>query len=623
MGAVGCLEDQLRVAILKLSDTAKDSPDRNTDASVSAAGRAQAIAFKFGKGALAAQTKTALGLALLRVPLLPDQLDPSKDALLDIAGETAALLVQGNVDLAIESFQQMSRNYPNTPFLHYAYGSALMFRERYPEAAIQLREETRTSPNSPLPYLRLAIVALKTKQAAKALDDATRAVQLAPQSVTAHEVLGRVLSELGKTDEAAKETATAAQLKPERVEMDPEVARLYARGLDPGHPKGAGSSATQASSTEASDVAVLPAETAKSNGQSDQAISHYEAALQERPEWASGWFELGNLYYLKQDCARASPNLKNAIAIDRRLPQPWVVLALCEFDAKDYQNSYLHLERGRELGYQGNAQEMTVAVTRLAELRNLNGDFYGAADLLIPEARRGRLTVEMKAVLGLALLRTPLLRSQIQPAKEALIRDAGETAAMLYASKYDDALRAFQQMLTRYPNTPSLHLAYASALETLSRYDEAEAQLKQELIITPHSPLSQMRFASIAMKLHEYEQALEAAGHAVEIDHGSAGAHELMGRALLELGRVDMAVKELETASKLAPNYPEVHFNLARAYTRAKEPTKAEQERALFAELNDAVDRERRSQAQAYGVPQMPPAPADRPGPSPVNQSPH
>jgi hypothetical protein len=48
------------VAILKLADTAKDSPDRNTDASVSAAGRAQALALKFGKGRVVVQGEAAM-----------------------------------------------------------------------------------------------------------------------------------------------------------------------------------------------------------------------------------------------------------------------------------------------------------------------------------------------------------------------------------------------------------------------------------------------------------------------------------------------------------------------------------------------------------------------------------
>jgi len=48
------------IAILKLSDTAKDTPNRETDSSVSAAGRAQAIALKFGKGRVVVQGEAAM-----------------------------------------------------------------------------------------------------------------------------------------------------------------------------------------------------------------------------------------------------------------------------------------------------------------------------------------------------------------------------------------------------------------------------------------------------------------------------------------------------------------------------------------------------------------------------------
>jgi len=48
------------VAILRLSDTAKDTPNRDADESVSAAGRAQAIALRFGKGRVVVQGEAAM-----------------------------------------------------------------------------------------------------------------------------------------------------------------------------------------------------------------------------------------------------------------------------------------------------------------------------------------------------------------------------------------------------------------------------------------------------------------------------------------------------------------------------------------------------------------------------------
>jgi hypothetical protein len=48
------------MVILKLSDTASDAADRNAESSVSAAGRAQALALKFGKGRVLVQGEAAM-----------------------------------------------------------------------------------------------------------------------------------------------------------------------------------------------------------------------------------------------------------------------------------------------------------------------------------------------------------------------------------------------------------------------------------------------------------------------------------------------------------------------------------------------------------------------------------
>jgi hypothetical protein len=48
------------VAILKLADTAKDTPDRSATTFTSAAGRAQGLAFKFGKGRVVVQGEAAM-----------------------------------------------------------------------------------------------------------------------------------------------------------------------------------------------------------------------------------------------------------------------------------------------------------------------------------------------------------------------------------------------------------------------------------------------------------------------------------------------------------------------------------------------------------------------------------
>ena len=84
----------------------------------------------------------------------------------------------------------------------------------------------------------------------------------------------------------------------------------------------------------------------------------------------------------------------------------------------------------------------------------------------------------------------------------------------------------------------------------------------------------------------------------------SAEAHYLLGRASLESGDDGTALRELETACKLSPASPEIHFNLAKAYARAKMPEKAERERAIFSQLNEATESQRSQRgAQIYAGP--------------------
>ncbi|HEX7773779.1 MAG TPA: hypothetical protein VF435_15265, partial [Pyrinomonadaceae bacterium] len=56
------------VAILSLADTATDSPNYESQTSVSAAGRAQAVALKFGKGRVLVQGEAAMLSAQISGP---------------------------------------------------------------------------------------------------------------------------------------------------------------------------------------------------------------------------------------------------------------------------------------------------------------------------------------------------------------------------------------------------------------------------------------------------------------------------------------------------------------------------------------------------------------------------
>jgi tetratricopeptide (TPR) repeat protein len=275
-------------------------------------------------------------------------------------------------------------------------------------------------------------------------------------------------------------------------------------------------------------------------------------------------------------------------------------MGLSEFETKDYNNALIHLERGQGLGLGGSAESVQLAKLRLASLLNRNSEFDRAAELLAPGAGPEPHAQEIKFALGMALLRIPLLPDEVKVSSE-LVRGAGDIAALLQESKYDDAFPKFQILLQRYPTTPFLHYAYGTALAALSQYDDAEAQFRQELTISPASELPYIGLASIGLKTHRPADALPSAQRAVQLAPDSAEAHYQLGRSCLELGQEEKAVQELETARRLAPGSPEVHFNLAKAYARANLPEKAEQERAVFARLNALAEQQRSQRgSQSY-----------------------
>jgi tetratricopeptide (TPR) repeat protein len=572
----------------------------------------------FGQHSIPEQLYPLLGMTLLRVPLLPDQVDPSKEALIHAAGNVAASLLRGDAAGASQGFEQLIKDYPETPYARYSYAEMLAAGGRYEDAERLLTEEAKVNPQSALVQERLAWVALQTTDVETALTSAQRAVKVAPQSAEAHKALAAAEKAEGKPALAQIEETAANRLPASPAAVDTKLAQTYKRTVSSSSASGKpDSSRTSAQFDEAAGKAAA----AQKSGDLQGAQENYERGVKIRPAWEEGWRQLGTVYYMQARYPDAIKAFKNAVALDASHPEVWTVLGLSEYETADYKNALIHLERGKEMGFGGNAAAIKFATYHLALLLNLQGRFDQATDLLIPQVGPGPMSDQINGVLGLAILRMPVVLSQVEDSKKALVVEAGQAAALLAKSKYDEAFPMFDAMLAKYPNTPYLHYAYGDALAYISRYDEAETQLREEIKVTPDSPLSYTRLASVLLTLHRPGEALGAAQNAVRLKPDSADSYYMMGRAELELGNTDAAITALEQARKLAPTSPGVHFNLAKAYAKAKRPEDADRERAAFERLNAQVQKTLSADNDVYGgshdrsttVPQESKAPASTP----------
>jgi tetratricopeptide (TPR) repeat protein len=551
---------------------------------------ARLLVSTFGTEHFPDQIKTALAMSLLRVPLLPAQVDPARDALLHAAGNIADLLAHQDLEGAGRAFQRMLIDFPQTPYLHYAYGMFLLANSEYEKAEAQFHEEGPITPQSAMAQIGLSSLTLKQGRIDDALQHAQKAVQIDPESPAAYSVLAAVQQQAKQTDKATVTTEQSRRLANGSAKTDPAQTKFYAVNHDvttaggPSTPSSA--SNTPASSAQDFEDIARQAQSAQKSNQLGDAIVLYQRAVQLRPSWQEGWRQLGTLLYMQRDYAGAASALKQAVAMDAKQADTWTLLGLCEFESRDYQNALLHLKKGQALGFGGNPAGVRYARYHLALLLNLESEFDAATDLLIPEAKPGPLQDEIQFAMGLALLRMPILPEQAASSKQPLIRTAGQAAFLLSESRYDSVFPIFEKLLQEYPDTPFLHYAYGDALAAVSEYDRAQIQLREETRNNPNSLVVYLRLAAIALRLNQSDEARDSAQKALGLSASSPDAHYLLGRSYLESGDVASAISELETARRLAPGSPAVHFNLARAYAKAKRPGEAEQERSEFERLN-------------------------------------
>jgi tetratricopeptide (TPR) repeat protein len=353
------------------------------------------------------------------------------------------------------------------------------------------------------------------------------------------------------------------------------------------------------------DRIVKLADDARLSERLDEAISLYGKALKIQPKWPDGWWYVGAIFYQKDAYPDARDAFQNLVALDPTRGPAWAMLGLCQFQTAEYERAVVSLQRGRSLGVNDDSELAAVVRYHTALLYVRFEQFEISYDILKEFMRVGNESPKVVEAFGLTMLRMPFLPKEVPPDKREKVMIAGQAGFNMAARRLDLSRSAFDDLLARYPNDPNVHYAFGVFLLSQDA-DAALKEFKRELEISPEHFPAMVQMAFEYMKRDQFSDGLPLAERAVELAPKLYAARNVLGRILLELGQIDRSIKELEEGVRLAPSSPEMHFALARAYTRGGRKQEAARERELFKQLQDQYNEKRDNQSTGAAPDQKP-----------------
>jgi tetratricopeptide (TPR) repeat protein len=169
-----------------------------------------------------------MGLATLRLPMLPDELPGARREMVMMAGRAQYFMSARLGSAAQNAFEALINRYPETPNVHYAFGVFLMAEQ--PEKAIdEFKSELRVSPQHVWAKVQIAFSLIKRGEYAEAKPWAQEAVDGAPTAFVARNALGQVLLETGDLEGAIRELEAGVKLAADSPAMHFALARAYRR----------------------------------------------------------------------------------------------------------------------------------------------------------------------------------------------------------------------------------------------------------------------------------------------------------------------------------------------------------------------------------------------------------
>jgi tetratricopeptide (TPR) repeat protein len=170
----------------------------------------------------------AIGLAALRMPLLPKEASADQQALLTSVGDATFEFMEGDQGAARLAFSDVFQRFPTARNAHLHYG-ILLLAFGQDAAEPQFKKELEVAPENADARIMLAWSLLMQNRGDEALPYATRIAQEEPERAIAQLALGRALVDTGNVAAGIEHLQHGIKLQPDNLEIHIALAKAYSK----------------------------------------------------------------------------------------------------------------------------------------------------------------------------------------------------------------------------------------------------------------------------------------------------------------------------------------------------------------------------------------------------------
>lgn len=523
----------------------------------------------------------------------------------------SALAKGGELDRAIAAFRKVLALEPDNLAAHLNLGVALRDKGDTPKALVHLRRVAKAEPNNANLQYDLGQTLRQAGDLPASIAAFEKALELNAELREAYYGLGLVLKQ-----------QSAARQKPSSPPPSSPANGPYEQAqeaLSKGELNAAKTSLLEAVTADDTQAEAhnLLGYILGQQGDLEFARNHLERAVQLRPDFADAHYNLGVALWYSGTKEKALSELRESVRLDPAAGASYAFLGMALRQSNDLAGARVSLERAIALLPPTTATYIDLATVFL-RLGNL-------------DEALGQLETGLNAPSSVP---APDWDTAIQDLRKVVAKDAGRAdvhnmLGLLLGRKGADSgevVAEFREAVRVRPDYPQAHnnlglvlaqsdqdekaiAEFREAIRLLPDYADAHANLGATLMVTDveQAILELEKAVSLAPTLVKAQFNLaEAYGNSpsrgpqkqieqlrkvIALAPTFARAHLALGKALLQDGKVDEAVRELQEATRNDPQSGEAHYQLGLALARAGRQQEATAEVGKGRELSAADER--------------------------------